>query len=104
MASSRTGTARWQRVRKQRLDHDRDAGITRCPRCRTGLDWTRTQQPNSPEPDHIIPWDDGGPDTFENTRTICRRCNGQLGALYKQSKKRARPTIETTELPTTIDW
>ncbi|WP_411815586.1 HNH endonuclease [Gordonia sp. SND2] len=27
------------------------------------------------EMDHIIPWSAGGPDTLENLRTLCRRCN-----------------------------
>ncbi|MEW5810289.1 MAG: HNH endonuclease signature motif containing protein [Actinomycetota bacterium] len=26
--------------------------------------------------DHRIPWSAGGPDTFDNLRTLCRRCNG----------------------------
>ena len=102
MASSRTGTANWKRVRKQRLDHDRDAGLTKCPRCGIGLDWAYTRRPNSPEPDHIIPWAKGGPDTFENTRTICRQCNQQLGGLL--NRKKPRPIVNTVELETGTNW
>lgn len=102
MATSRTGTATWKRVRQQRLDHDRDAGITRCPRCRVGLDWLTSRQPNSPEPDHIIPWGKGGTDTFENTRTICRRCNQQLGQM--QGRKKARTVVVTTDLDASPIW
>lgn len=102
MASSRTGTANWQRVRKQRLDHDRYAGLTKCPRCGIGLDWAYTRRPNSPEPDHIIPWTQGGPDTFENTRTICRLCNQQLGGML--NKRKPRKTVVTVELETSDIW
>lgn len=30
--------------------------------------------------DHIHPWSLGGPDTFENLRTLCRPCNSRKGA------------------------
>lgn len=102
MATSRTGTAQWKRIAKQRLDHDRERGVTRCPRCRVGLDWLNSRQPNSPEPDHIIPWANGGTDTFENTRTICRLCNQQLGQM--QSRKRPRAVVETVELEASPIW
>ena len=102
MASSRTGTAIWRAVREQRLSHDRDSGLTRCPRCGVGLDWEYSRRPNSPEPDHIVPWDKGGPDTFENTRTICRLCNQQLGQM--QSRKRPRPVDETVDLEASPIW
>lgn len=29
--------------------------------------------------DHIIPWSHGGPDTVENLRVLCRRCNSARG-------------------------
>jgi len=103
MATSRTGTAQWKAVRKQRLDHDRDQGLTRCPRCRVQLDWEYSRRPNSPEPDHIVPWDKGGPDTFENTRTICRLCNQQLGQMQSRGK-RPRPVVETVTLDASPIW
>ena len=101
MATSRTGTTRWMKVRDQRLAHDRDAGLTRCPRCRVWLDWGRSRQPNSPEADHIIPHKMGGADEFENTRTICRLCNGQLGGMMG---KKQRVIIEPTTLDTGGLW
>lgn len=30
--------------------------------------------------DHIYPWSLGGPDTVENLRVLCRRCNSSKGA------------------------
>lgn len=30
--------------------------------------------------DHIVPYSLGGPDTFENLRTLCRSCNSRRGA------------------------
>jgi 5-methylcytosine-specific restriction endonuclease McrA len=100
MATSRTGTATWKRVRKQRLDHDRDAGLTRCPLCTVPLDWEYSKRPNSPEPDHIVPWAKGGQDTFENTRTICRECNQRLGSV----SGRPRPVVATKALETSPIW
>jgi len=29
--------------------------------------------------DHIIPWSHGGPDTVDNLRVLCRRCNSSRG-------------------------
>ena len=102
MATSRTGTATWKRVRQQRLDHDRDAGLMHCPRCRVRFDWEYSRRPNSPEPDHIIPWKQGGSDTFENTVTICRRCNQSIGDKKARGKKRAE--IITIELDNDGYW
>ena len=102
MATSRTGTSTWFRVRNQRLKHDRDAGLTRCPLCGTGFDWEYSRRPNSPEADHIRPHALGGTDTFENTRTICRRCNQSLGG--QQNRRKPRPRIEATDLPVSPIW
>ena len=33
--------------------------------------------------DHIIPFSHGGPDTVDNLRTLCRRCNARRGAARK---------------------
>lgn len=30
--------------------------------------------------DHIIPWSQGGPDTFDNLQTLCGPCNSSKGA------------------------
>lgn len=57
------------------------AGHT-CPCC--GLAMSRRCDPNSDraaEYDHKIPLCQGGPDTVDNLRVICRKCNGLKGAF-----------------------
>lgn len=78
-----------------------ERGLTRCPRCRTGLDWEYSGRPNSAEVDHIIPHAQGGTDTIENARILCRRCNQQLGG--QMNRRRPRPVIVTTDLAGS-DW
>ena len=102
MATSRTGTATWKRVRDQARANALDQGLTRCPRCRTGLDWEYSGRPNSAEVDHITPHIQGGADTIENTRIICRRCNQQLGGAL--NKRKPRPPVETIELESSPIW
>lgn len=80
MASSRTGLTPHLRFRRAVLTRDRKAGITNCPLCNVTLDYMVTRQPNSAEPDHIIPIARGGTNNPTNGRTICRRCNQQRGA------------------------
>ena len=101
MATSRTGTTTWKRIAKQARAQAIEQHLTRCPRCRVGLDWEYSGRPNSAEVDHIVPHAQGGPDTLENTRILCRRCNQQLGGAMT---KRERPIIETTELESSPIW
>lgn len=72
MATSRTGTGRWQRVRAKALATAWDEGKTTCPECRKPMDYSRSLMPNSAEVDHIIPHSQGGQDVIENCRVICR--------------------------------
>lgn len=53
---------------RQRV-HDRDGW--HCSKCGAVDDLTL---------DHIVAWSLGGPDTFENLRTLCRPCNSSKGA------------------------
>lgn len=101
MATSRTGTATWKRVRLEALSNAMDQGLTHCPRCRVGLDWEYSKRPNSPEVDHITPHSRGGTDAIENTRIICRKCNQELGGRLN---KRARPPVETVTLDASPIW
>ncbi|WNT44992.1 HNH endonuclease [Arthrobacter phage AbbyDaisy] len=78
-----------------------EQGLMRCPRCRVMLDWEYSKRPNSPEADHIKPYAQGGADTIENTRIICRKCNQELGGAMR---KRERPVIQTTELESSPIW
>jgi len=79
MATSRTGTATWKRVRSQALARAQRNGHTNCPHCNTILNYTQGLQPDSAEPDHIIPFAMGGRDHVDNLVVICRRCNQSKG-------------------------
>lgn len=99
MAASRTSTARWKRIVRQ--VRERDAHLTHCPLCRTGLDWLYGQRPNSAEVDHIIPHAQGGADTAENARVICRLCNQRRGGKEGRAKQLNPKTID---LDTRAKW
>lgn len=79
VTTSRTGTTRWLKIARDRKVLDQRAGITRCPICTRHLDWgKRTRGVYNPalaEVDHIVPREQGGPDTLENSRCICADCN-----------------------------
>ncbi|WP_416377867.1 HNH endonuclease [Auritidibacter ignavus] len=77
--SSRTGTSKYFRWRKQVLARGLADGIRYCPRCGVWLDYEVTRRPNSAEPDHVVPYSMGGTDTVENGQVLCRRCNQSLG-------------------------
>lgn len=79
MAASRTGLAPYLHWRKRVLAAGQAQGITHCPLCTVELDYKITRKPNSAEPDHIIPWANGGTNTPSNGRVICRRCNQSRG-------------------------
>ena len=101
-SSTRTGTAQWKRVRTQRLTIDRENGLTNCPECGVWLEWEQAGLPNSVEVDHITPASQGGQDTLDNTRTICRLSNQRLGG--KLGGKRMVYNAERKRYQTVIDW
>ncbi|VXB23426.1 HNH endonuclease signature motif containing protein [Citricoccus sp. K5] len=103
MATSRTGTGTWKKVRAERLKLDYEAGVTHCPICGCWLDWENSRRPNSPEPDHIVPHSMGGQDTVDNTRTICRFDNQSRGDGTRKPK-RTRPVIKTVTLDAAGAW
>lgn len=80
MPSSRTGLAPHLHFRRRVLARDKAAGITNCPDCGVLMDYNISRQPNSAEPDHIIPIANGGTNDTTNGRTICRLCNQSKGA------------------------
>jgi len=92
MASSRTGTAQWKRARAQAIARAKRTGVTHCRHCRVQLDYTQGLQPNSAEPDHLIPWSAGGRDHVDNLEVICRKCNQSKG-------HRAAPKASTMPPP-----
>jgi len=100
MATSRTGTGKWKRVRKQAINNAIANEQFNCLECGTHMDYDHSLQPNSAEVDHIVPYALGGKDTIENTRVICRYCNQTRFAREKQKRKHAG----RLEPETKIDW
>ncbi|BDZ40810.1 hypothetical protein GCM10025865_01090 [Paraoerskovia sediminicola] len=91
MVTSRTGTAKWKRIRAAAIREARDAGLTRCPIDGRPLDYgkrTAVYNPALVEVDHIIPIEHGGADTLANVRVICSDCN---------KKRRARESVRRTD-------
>ena len=100
IATSRTGTATWKRVRAQALKQAIDNNITHCAICGVGLDYEYTRRPNSAEVDHIIPYSKGGTDTLGNTTVICRWCNQRKG----NGRNLTVPQPKTIEPGTSVEW
>lgn len=96
MATSRTGTTKWKALRAKAIAEALANDQYTCPRCGVALDYSRSQQPNSPEPDHIQEHANGGKDSLDNIRIICRRCNQQLGGQL--GGKRAQERIKTLRI------
>ncbi|MEV7644709.1 MULTISPECIES: HNH endonuclease signature motif containing protein [Actinomycetes] len=107
MATSRTGTAEWKNVRATVLKEARGAGQATCPLCSTWLNWNQSKQPNSPEPDHIIPWEQGGTNRPSNLRVICRLCNGKRGGKQgraKQLQAKREANTKPIDANTSFEW
>jgi 5-methylcytosine-specific restriction endonuclease McrA len=77
MATSRTGTGTWKSIRRRAIKRAQSEGLTHCPLCSRPLDYTNPYRPESAEVDHIIEHSRGGEDNINNTRVICRNCNGK---------------------------
>jgi hypothetical protein len=115
MASSRTGSARHKRVRREVLAWAQDSGLTHCPcalackhhrgrRCGVVLDYVVSRQPNSAEPDHIKPWVAGGDDSVENmSRVVCRQCNQARGNKPLEPVEVVVP-VRATSTTTVVSW
>lgn len=101
IASSRTGTAQWKAIVKIVRAHAIEMGIFKCPLCGTGLDWLHSKRPNSAEVDHIIPHAQGGEDSVDNARIICRHCNQSRGGKEGRAKQ-LKP--QRVELQTKANW
>ena len=100
IATSRTGTATWKRVRAQAIKQAIDNGVHNCAICGVGLDYEYSQRPNSAEVDHILPHSRGGEDTIGNVQVICRWCNQRKGG----KRNLAVPAPKTIEPGTSIEW
>ncbi|WP_138417972.1 HNH endonuclease [Sinomonas gamaensis] len=102
MATSRTGTTQWIRVRDAAIRNAKTEGIDRCPFCSVLLDYDQGRQPNSAEVDHIVPHSKGGKDVLANTRVCCRRCNQSRGS--RALPKAFRASIPSRPLKTSRQW
>ncbi len=109
MPTSRTGTASHQHFRTAVLTRGQEQGTTHCPctdphkhhpnrtPCGVWLDYENSRQPNSAEPDHIIPVARGGTDHPDNGRVLCRQCNQARGngLRTKATAKKPKQPITT---------
>ena len=101
MATSRTGTAKWLRIRRQAIEQAIENNIFNCPTCGVGLDYEHSRQPNSAEVDHILPHSLGGEDSLANTQIICRWCNQRKG----NGTRRRKPMVpKRLEPKTGVPW
>lgn len=100
MASSRTGSGKWRRLRKEVIEEAIRKEQFNCPLCGIGLDYEYSLQPNSAEVDHILEHSLGGQDVKENVRVICRYCNQTR--FHKE--RRNRKPAGRIEPETKIEW
>src|SRR5699024_7244100 len=94
MATSRTGTAKWLRIRRQAIKQAIENNIFNCPTCGVGLDYEHSRQPNSAEVDHIIPHSHGGEDSLANTQIVLRLCNQSKGNAAQRRKQTVPKRLE----------
>jgi len=99
MATSRTGTSTWKKVREQAIQRAQRLGTTHCRHCKALLNYSQSRLPTSAEVDHLVPYSAGGRDHIENVEVICRACNGSKG---NRSAPKARAT--TSPLKTSRKW
>ena len=100
MATSRTGTGKWKRVRKQAIDKAIANEQFNCLDCGIHLDYEHSMQPNSAEVDHVLAYALGGQDTLDNTRVICRYCNQTRFHRERSGQKQAGRIVSETR----IEW
>ena len=100
MATNRTGTGKWKNIRRRVLKQARAQGLTHCPDCKRGLDYVNPYRPESAEVDHIVTVAQGGEDSVQNSRVICRDCNVRKGDGRRQDKHAAM----SAQFPTSRTW
>lgn len=101
MASSRTGSSQWKKVRKRALHLAQAQGISNCPYCARPLDYETSRTPASAEPDHIVAYAKGGQDRLENLLVCCRKCNQSKG---NRPAPKAATVLKAKPLKTSRVW
>lgn len=101
MATSRTGTSQWKKVRKRALHLAQAQGIDRCPYCRVTLDYVTSRTPSSAEPDHVFAHASGGQDTLDNLLVCCRKCNQSKG---NRPAPKTATVLKAKPLKTSRKW
>jgi 5-methylcytosine-specific restriction enzyme A len=97
MTTSRTGTTTYLHARTRAIRKARADGVTHCPLCGVQLDYRTPLRPDSAETDHVVRAKDGGPDTADNLRVVCRDCN--IG------RETHRPAIDVpSAFPPSAEW
>src|SRR5690625_873336 len=102
MATSRTGTAKWLRIRRQAIKQAINNNIFNCPTCGVGLDYEHSRQPNSAEVDHILPHSRGGEDSRKhaNHLSLVQPAQGQRGPTPQTD---GAETAKTTNHDSMVD-
>lgn len=98
MATSRTGTAKYKRWRKNVLAKGQRDGVTHCPLCNKRLNYQVTRLPESAEPDHIRPHAMGGRESVDNGRVICRDCNGKRWMQDRAKRNEVQAPIQASPI------
>ncbi|WP_420886790.1 HNH endonuclease [Brachybacterium muris] len=102
MASSRTGSATWKRVRKVVIARAIRDGLDKCPLCGTLLDLHGTGDGAPIDVDHLIPYSLGGQDHPDACRVTCRSCNRSRGNGTRT--RRGAVQAVRAEPRTIIEW
>lgn len=104
MATPRTATTAWKKLRSTIIRDARANGMEHCPQCRVPLTWAGPRTPQSAEVDHITPVSQGGTDHPSNLRILCRRCNQQRGDGTRGRRNPAPPRHQAAWLHTSRPW
>lgn len=99
VATNRTATSRWKKLRAQVIAEAKANELIRCPSCRTWLDYDTPHLPNSAEVDHLTPHSRGGLDVKENCQVLCKLCNQTKGGGRSKRQPAKRIDVETK-----VDW
>lgn len=89
MLTARGGSRAWRRLRAAVLQRDAYC----CQVC-----GHQDLSGASLQVDHIIERRDGGPDTMENARALCKPCHARKSGQRAAARKRGAPITQPTEV------